>query len=145
MKAAARFWMERIEAARQQTKVLKYYLKIHYEDLIVTPVRTLEHICEFLDIPYSERMLDYHYHYHSALRLAEFSDRFNLDGSIRIRRNDLISIFSLTNRPPDQSRIFCYKNEMTGDELLEYEGVAGALLKQLGYETSHDTGAHEVR
>ncbi|OGP64958.1 MAG: hypothetical protein A2169_07330, partial [Deltaproteobacteria bacterium RBG_13_47_9] len=131
--AAAEFWSSRIQNARQQAPLLKHYLEILFEQLILNPVVVLTNICDFLEIPFSEKMLTYHIS--AAQRLDELRDRYHSDGSVRVKREDLKSLFKLTKHSPDATRIFCWKNQMSDADQLSYEKIAGQLLTDLGYET----------
>lgn len=133
--SSARFWSERINLARQQSKSLKYYLEIRYEDLVTNTFEELQHICRFLGLQFQDSMLSYHKF--SADRISEFGDRFNSDGSIRLLREDWVSIFTLTQDPPDKSRVARYRREMSDEDQMLYESVAGGLLMDLGYETNY--------
>lgn len=134
IESSARFWMNRISTARLQSINLNFYLEIHYEQLIADPVGTLSCVCDFLELPFSDKMLNYHHH--STARLSEFGDRFNQDGSVRVNRESRLSIFTLTQSAPDQSRCGRWKTEMTNAEQAQYENIAGELLNELGYETN---------
>ena len=131
--AAAEFWSSRINNARQQAPLLKHYLEIKFEQLILNTVDVLINICEFLEMPFSETMLTYHVHAHK--RLEEFEDHYHAEKKVQIKREDLIALFKLTKRSPDASRVFCWKNQMNEADQLSYEKIAGELLKDLGYET----------
>lgn len=133
IEAAAEFWSSRIQLARQQAPLLKHYLEIRFEQLVLHPVDVLKKICEFLEIPFSEKMLTYHTN--ADRRLDELCDRYHPDGSVRVKREDLVSLFKLTKNEPDAGRIFCWKNRMSEAEQLSFERIAGKLLIDLGYET----------
>jgi hypothetical protein len=138
IEAAAEFWSSRIHNARQQAPVLKHYLEIRFEQLILNPIDVLTNICEFLQISFSERMLMYHIS--ADRRLDELRDRYHSDGSVRVKREDLISLFKLTKNEPDAGRIFCWKNQMSEADQFSYERIAGRLLTDLGYETRFTEG-----
>ncbi len=133
IEAAAEFWSSRIQLARQQAPLLKHYLEVRFEQLILNPADVLMQICKFLEIPFSEKMLTYYMN--ADRRLDELSDRYHSDGSIRVKREDKISLFKLTKQNPDASRILRWKYFMTEAEQISYEKIAGKLLAVLGYET----------
>jgi hypothetical protein len=122
-----------ILATREQAKSLKYYLEVQYERLVQEPDTILKEICGYLGITFSPAMLDYHQQ--AATRLSEFSSRYNADGSVRINREQLLSIHSRTASPPDHTRIERWRVEMSDDEQRQYESTAGPLLSRLGYAT----------
>ena len=133
IETAAEFWSSRIQLARQQAPLLKHYLEVRFEQLVLNPADVLTHICKFLEIPFSEKMLTYYVD--SDRRLNELSDRYNSDGSVRVKKEDLLSLFKLTKQSPDPSRVFSWKNLMTDAEQISFEKIAGKLLTALGYET----------
>lgn len=133
--SAARFWMERINVGRQQACSLKYYHEVRYEELIKDASSVLKKICAFIDIPFSEQMLNYHNT--SAYRLSELGDRFRDDGTICVKREDRMHIHALTHLPPDRSRIERWKSAMSETDQKLFERVAGKLLRNLGYETKY--------
>jgi hypothetical protein len=133
IRSAASFWKERISAGRNQASELKYYLEVRYEELITNTKSVLKEICTFIEIPFSEQML--HYYRQSNERLAELGDRFNEHGSVRVKRDDRMSIHAMTKYPPDKTRVQSWKCSMTEADQRLFESVAGKLLHDLGYET----------
>jgi hypothetical protein len=131
--AAAEFWLSRIQLARRQAPLLEHYLEIRFEQLIHNPIDALVNICEFLEIPFSEKMLTYYVN--AQKRLDEFEDHYYADRSLLIKREALLSLFKLAKNSPDSSRVFCWKKEMSEADQRSYERIAGQLLKDLGYET----------
>jgi len=127
---AAIFWTWRIREARQQAQFLPFYLEVKYEDLIKDTEFTLQKIADFIEIPFNKLQLDA---YHTAKdRLMELVD---------INRNDKIipgsmrrSIFDRTASLPDESRIGRWKKELTNEEIVSFERIAGEMLSDLKYE-----------
>ena len=126
-------WLESIQAVRQQAQSVKYYKEVYYEELVSEPRQTLKKICIFVDIAYSESMMDYYRT--AATRLDEFNDFYKEDGSSLVEKEQLISAFKYTSKPPEISRIGRWKQEMSEDDLVKYEAIAGSTLRDLGYET----------
>ena len=56
----ARRWRRKIERAHEDRPKLDHYLEVRYEDLVADPRPALERICEFIELPFDEAMLDYH-------------------------------------------------------------------------------------
>ena len=133
IETAAEFWLSRIQRARQQAPLLKHYLEVRFEQLILNPADVLIHICKFLEIPFSEKMLTYHVN--ADKRLDELGDRYNSDGSVRVKKEDLLSLFKLAKQSPDPSRVYNWKNQMSEADQRSYERIAGKSLTALGYET----------
>jgi hypothetical protein len=100
--------------------------------LIREPVRTLEEICRFIALPYDQRMHDYHKH--ARCRLNEVKTRLKPDGSLLISKEERLFNHRFTSHPPDASRIFRWKQEMGAEMRERFEGIAGSLLEELGYE-----------
>ena len=58
----AQRWKEKVSKARRDAPLLKHYMELRYEDLVLDPEGSLRGICEFVDLPYEEAMLAYHEH-----------------------------------------------------------------------------------
>lgn len=87
-------------------------------------------------------MLDYHKR--AGERLNELMDREVIapDGKRIIRAEERHAIHHLTSKPPQGSRIGCWRNEMTDIDRESFEKVAGKMLRDLGYDADllGDTG-----
>jgi len=126
-------WVWRIREARQQAQFCQHYLEVRYEELIANTTKVLQDICAFINLPYNSQMEDY---YKSAQsRLNEFNDLYKPDGTIWAKKEQFLSIHSLTSQAPDRSRIGRWKREMSNGDRAKYEKIAGAMLRDLGYET----------
>ncbi len=126
-------WREAVEAGRRSGPLLDAYLEVRYEELILDPPRVLQEICSFLGVPYESGMISYHMR--AEERLKELGDRVVEGGRLQDgkRRRDA---FSLTKRPPDETRIGRWRETLLPEAVREYEQAAGPLLTALGYETS---------
>lgn len=133
VRTIARDWKYRIEEARYLGRSCRHYLEIHYENLVRHVESELRNICEFIDLGYHPAMLEY---FKGAQnRLAEITTRYRPDGTLLISKEERLFNHRFTSSPPDCSRIFRWKREMTQEEQREFEEEAGDLLKNLGYET----------
>ena len=128
----ARRWKEAITVAREQAREVEHYLEVRYEDLVSEPERTLRRICDFVELPFDEAMLDYHQG--ASERMAEIdrtlpgtSDRVELDGSQRLAKHEMAT------KPPEKERIFAWRRDMSPEDRSEFAAVAGKLLDELGY------------
>ncbi|MCB1865051.1 MAG: sulfotransferase [Chromatiales bacterium] len=132
--AAARFWRERIEVARQHAARLVpgTYLEIRYEDLVTDTRRMLERIAGFLVLPFDEAMLDYHRN--AARRLEELEEIRGGDGRVLVPRDQRRSIHAVTHRPPDPSQIGKWRAVYDAEVLARFNAVAGDLLREFGYD-----------
>jgi len=85
------------------------YKIIRYENLLQQTVETLESICDFLEIPFSPKVLD-----------------LSTDNGLSEEKQ-----YVKTNI--DQSKIDTWKTALSTKEILKIERIQGNLLKQLGY------------
>jgi hypothetical protein len=126
IEAAARWWVSRITRARAQAADVRDYLEVRYEELLVRPDECLRKSCDFVGLPFDERMLGYHERAES--RLAEVADL----GATSARERRQIHAKLLER--PDPLRVGRWKREMARRERQRFEAIAGALLHELGYE-----------
>ena len=132
METLAAYWADQIVETRRQGQGTPFYLEVRYEDLITRPVRELERICRFIDLPYASEMLTYH---HSARRrLDEVETRRDADGRVVITKEERLHNHRFTSQPPEPSRIGRWRTEMTSAMLAAFEEAAGEMLDDLGYE-----------
>ena len=133
----ADYWVHFIAATRQQVDGRQDYLEIRYEDLIQEPRRTLDAICKFLELPYTDAME--RYHERAAERLLEHGSRVRQDGrevlSLETRQRQQRA----TKQPLDRQRVYSWKTRMTGEELWRFESRAAHVLHELGYEVTNET------
>jgi hypothetical protein len=133
IEAQARFWVEQVRAARAQAAALAHYLEIKYEALVNAPEATLRTICDYLEMGYDPRMLDYHLF--AFNRLAEIKCPFGPPDRTPADIDVFLSIHDHTRHRPDPSQIGRWRTEMQETELCQYEAIATDLLCELGYET----------
>lgn len=127
---AAIFWMWRIREMRQQAQFVPNYLEIRYEELIRAPERTLRIIADFISLPFDQRQLQAHLSAENRLKeLRDVTRNGKIISSVQRR-----SIHALTSKQPDEGRIGRWKQEMAKDEIELFQGVAGNMLLDLGYE-----------
>jgi hypothetical protein len=135
LETAAKRWRSRILATRLRARRLEEgsYLEVRFEDLIGDTERTLRRICDFIDLRFDRRMLDYHERAEERLQeiakeLPAVEGRGELDASRRI------SAHELTHEPPRQERVEAWRTEMSPEDVATFERAAGDLLDELGYE-----------
>jgi hypothetical protein len=128
----ARDWVNHITLARKDARACHRYLEIRYEDLLLKSTEVLREICEFINLPYESSMA--RYYLRANERLNELRTPYRPKGSMVATRESRLHLHRLTSRPPDSSRIGRWKTELTSEELSTFNGVAGNLLKELGYE-----------
>jgi hypothetical protein len=133
IREVAGWWVSRINQARSQVPELSWYLEIRYEDLVRDTENILRRICAFIDLPWDPIMLDYPKRVPE--RLAEMRhDAPTHDGRGVLQAEDRVRIFSLVDRPPQRERLERWRTEMSIADREFFEGVAGPMLHELGYE-----------
>ncbi len=136
LEAIGSSWKKQILTTRTQARACRHYIEIRYEDLILKTSEVLQRICLFIDLPYEPCMEGYHLQ--ARARMDELGDTYNRDGSVSVRKESRLSRHRLTAQPPEPTRIGRWKTEMTREEVIRFDKVAGPLLKELGYETERD-------
>jgi len=128
---AARWWVSRIENARNQVKDLSWYLEIRYEDLVQDTESVLKKICNFIALPWDASMLDY---YRGADgRMAELTSVMSPDARTAVTAQERRKIHSLLSKPPEVSRVGRWKIDMAESDQNLFNKTAGELLRELGY------------
>lgn len=130
----ARYWHDNVSSARAQSSVVRNYLEVRYEDLVRAPATQLRRICDFIAIDYDAHML--RYHEGATRRLQEHAGRAFADGR-RLSAEDRHRQQASSALPLDPTRIGAWKASLDADEQRRFAGIAGDLLRQLGY---HDRG-----
>ncbi len=88
---------------------------LRYEELLADPVNTVQRLCEFIEEPYSEKMLEYH-------RFPEAKKSGGLSIS-----------WGNTAKPVLGGNRGKFRKLLTAREILLFEAVAGEELQELGY------------
>ena len=92
-------------------------LLLRYEELTAAPVTTVKNLCAFLDLPYSDNMLEYH--------------RFN-----EAKKSGALSkSWENTSKPVISGNQGKFHRLLTKQEILQFEAIALHELQELGYET----------
>jgi len=117
MYCLAKKWLEEQELSLQLIGKLPAhrYISIRYEDFIASPGKYMKELCDKLQVPFTEAVFDY---FHSR-------ESLNTANSGAMWRN--------VAKPIMGSNIKKYEKELSEDELLIFERVAGKMLIQLGY------------
>lgn len=92
------------------------YLEVRFENLILQPEVEVRKICQFLEVEYEARMLDY---------------TLGLDQEIQTWEN---AIHEKLRQAPDVKEIG-RSRDLTACQLLQIEAVAGATLRRAGYRS----------
>jgi hypothetical protein len=135
----AQRWQTRIMKARRQQRKLAHYVEFRYEDLVLDTESVLHRICEFIELPFDEAMLNYHER--AGERLQEMARDLPGRGDQPVRPGEeRMEAHSETKSPPNPERLARWKTEMGDSEREEFEAVAGELLADLGYEVGNGAG-----
>ena len=132
IEVAAKRWSKRITTARRQGADVGHYMEVRYEDLVAEPEAELRKVCEFIDLPFSPVMLNYHKR--ATRRLHELDRDLDSPGRPLRRASERIAGHAMTTQPPDASRLGRWATEMSETDVAAFEGAAGELLAELGYE-----------
>jgi Sulfotransferase family len=118
---AARMWAtDQYEALQLEERYGSRTVRIHrYEDLVLDPVKTLQGICEFLELEWKESMLDFH------ILQAE-----QMQQSERYLRN----MWANLDCPVTSGSVGQWKEHLRPYELRAIIREVGPLLSMFGYE-----------
>ena len=128
----AKLWKDTVLETRRQGARCRRFLEIQYETLVRRAAPVLKEIAAFLQLPHDSRMETYYVG--ARQRLEEFDDLHSSTGEIietkalRLHKHDL----ALT--PPSDARVGRWRTELSASDRHAFEGVAGALLTDLGYD-----------
>lgn len=128
----AAFWRDCVLKARAAGAGRPDYHELRYEDLVLKPRETLQQICAFVELPYSDSMLDYHTR--AAQRLQEHKGRLRADGTPLVTTERRLQQQQRSTQALDASCIFAWKSRLSEDERVRFGRIAGDLLDELGYE-----------
>jgi len=107
---AAKYWEIYIELGRQMGKELgnKIYHEIRYEDLIDNPKKIMQGVCEFLNEPYSDDLVNF-------------------------KKSGEAGKTPLLQQPIQNSNKEKWRSKMTAKQIALFEGAVGKTLKECGY------------
>lgn len=131
MRVLAKYWCDFVTDARAQGRRCRHYTEVRYEALIADPERVLRDLCSFLDLDFEPSML--RYHERAPSRLAEHRERKRADGSLLVSRERRLAQQIATTGPPDPERVGAWRTALTAEEILAFEAVAAAVLRDFGY------------
>jgi lipopolysaccharide/colanic/teichoic acid biosynthesis glycosyltransferase len=115
---AACRWRRDVSAGQGAGTALQgRYMEVRYEQLVRDPEDLLRGICDFVQLDFDSRMLEYH-------RGAQD----------RIQSRDDLTVFHKSVARPPIVGIRNWREELPPKQIRDFEAVAGALLTDLGYE-----------
>jgi sulfotransferase family protein len=123
-------WKKYVEAGRRASSLVRRYIEVRFEDLVLRSEETLKRVCEFISLAWNPGMLDYRAR--GAARLERLQGRQHARGPM-IEREQRTSIHANLTRPPDADRLDVWRREMSVDERRALEEAAGPLVRELGY------------
>lgn len=126
-------WQRSVSSGRAASVTLDNYREVRFEELVTEPERHLQELCELLALDWDPSMLGYHER--SASRLEELNRNLPQRGpAIEVPGAERLAAHALTKQPPDPAARYRWKAEMSREDALAFERVAGDLLDELGYE-----------
>lgn len=126
-------WERRIRRAQKQGKRLGHYMELRYEDLVTDTEPNLRKICEFIELEFDPVMLKFYER--AADRMAEMArDLPSTDGKPVRPGEERMQAHAMTQKPPDPSAMYRWKEKMDPADVREFDAAAGGLLSELGYE-----------
>lgn len=105
----AKYWAEWVAAGIESGRRLPedLYLEIAYEDLVVNAEPTLRKVCQFLTVPYDQRMLEFHRNAERNVASWEWGHHYK------------------TLNPLSSEEVHKWRREMKMLDLIVFESVAG--------------------
>ena len=114
----AEAWRKRLGINLRMGDILgpERYFVVCYESLVIDPAATLQGICDFLKIGFSEEMLSY---------------AATVDARVP---QEKLWLWPELKSPPQASKVDRWRREMSDSQRTVFEWIAGPLLRDLGYE-----------
>ena len=136
----AETWQRRIRRAQRHGSKVRHYLELRYEDLVTDTEPNLRRICEFLELEWDPVVL--RYYEGAADRMAEMArDLPATDGKPTRPGTERMQAHAMTQKPPDPSAMYRWKEKMAPTDVADFDAAAGELLSELGYEVGTAAGA----
>ena len=129
----AETWARRIRRAQRHGRKLEHYIELRYEDLVTDTEPNLRRICDFLELDWDPVVL--RYYEHAAERMAEMArDLPAIEGKPTRPGEERMKAHAMTQKPPDPSAMYRWKEKMRPEDVAAFDAAAGELLAELGYE-----------
>lgn len=129
---AAEKWSGEIAKARRQAERLAHYTELRYEDLVADPEPVLRRVCEATELPWDDAMLGYQER--AGGRIAEIVRDFDRAEGDTIRAGVRAAHQENVSKPLQSDRAARWRTEMASADVAAFEGIAGDVLDELGYE-----------
>ena len=128
----ARRWRHRINRTRRVSEHVPHYIEVRYEDLITEPEATLRRVCDFIELDWDPRILEYHHN--AEDRMSEIERPLHGEKDKRaLSAESRVEAHALTSEPPQADRVALWQGRMSDEDLAIFEEHAGELLADLGY------------
>jgi Sulfotransferase family len=126
-------WSRRIERARRQAEGIPHYLEVRFEELVAAPEAVLRRVCEFIELDFTQGMLEFHAA--AGERLEEMNrDLAGREGLPAQAAEGRIAPHALASEPPRRERVGAWRTDMSAEQVAEFEAEGGEMLRELGYE-----------
>ncbi len=118
---AAKYWEHYVEVGHATGSRLSpsRYLEIRYEDLIRTPHATLEEVCAYLNIPFSENVVDF-------------------------KKSGMAGKTPLLQQPVQASNAEKWRSAMSAPQIRIFEGAVGPTLQRFHYPLTTSARRHPL-
>lgn len=118
--ALAQNWKKDQEAALRLKKqtAADHFFMLNYETLISSPEMVMHQLCDFLDLPYSDKVMDFY--------KSKESQNTAMAGKM----------WANVTKPILKDNTQKFLRELSSEEIAIFESVAGDVLVQLGYSLS---------
>jgi hypothetical protein len=113
----AREWVKNNEQLIQFNHKAKMSLFLRYEDLVSSPETELGKVCEFLEIPFTNEMLNY----------------YKRNAELELEPTQLLDWKKKTLEQPDATHVSRYKSILSHTEIEVFNSIANITLNKLGY------------
>jgi hypothetical protein len=122
-------WKAQVDQGRRDGGRLgpERYREIRYEDLVKDPPEVLRSLCDFVELPFDERMLRYYERPSGAMGTPETEPQHE------------------SVRKPVQEKIRDWRQSMPKRDVEVFEALAGDLLGTLGYEVTAPSVTSRMR
>ncbi|MGZ4034522.1 MAG: sulfotransferase family protein [Bacteroidia bacterium] len=125
------YYYERIFKSMKKNKI-SYHL-IRYEDLASDPTRSLRSLCAFIDIPYSEQMLNFQ-------ELSKDLKKHAVENISKEKNEKIQRMHSNLEKKVNTERVNAFVNELKPEEIALLDYACSKLAKQFGY-AKYDSSA----
>lgn len=128
---AAAKWRDEIAGAREIGPTLGRYAEFRYEDLVADPEPVLREICSLAELEWDDAVLNYRKG--AAERVAEINRDLTGGSGPHVTAEQRAAHQSAVSEPLDPDRPG-WREKMSAADVATFEGVAGGMLRELGYE-----------